>query len=186
MADLATYGGYGARPYNPFLGGTFRGYAQRARHHLARAAGATHGFITHEGLGTLSLGGIVSRAAGAAGAGLAYGALDRTAVGSWFLEKTGGWLKSSTALALIGAIARGLRLDTRYAPRLLQRANTAILTAKFIEKSIEVGSNTVDYVAEKVPLLDVFRGTPEAPRVMASVSGVGPTQEPIPGEATIA
>lgn len=195
MADSIQQYGYGGSALSP---------RERARLLFGDARRGVGGMVdrTRAGVGSAfaglreaakenTLGGVLASQTGPATAAGVMGAIDSTERGKALLEATGGWLKPSTAFAILGIAARGSRLDSSL-PRPLYRANTAMLKGMIPVWAYNAGARIPGAVSERMGGSPSLSGAPAAP----ALAGANPTTErvgemssepsPVPGERTVA
>lgn len=171
----------------------FGGLARGAR----RAAGAVRdkGTAASSALArtgqTDTLGGVFAQMATPMIAAGVNGVIDGSDAGQRFLAWTGGWIKPSSALALVGGILRGFGWDRRFLGKHLTRANTANLKAMLPIKLYEFGFRVPGLVSSRVVSrnqLAAGGGQPEINGTEGAASSAAPKAAPppetVPGEAT--
>lgn len=168
-----------------FFGGA-KSLAAKGGAAVRRGGAAAGGALARAGADESSLGGIFAKQTGPAVAGLALGTLDASPAGVGFLNMTRGFVKPSTAIAVVGALARGLNLDKKFLGRTATRANQAVLASMIPVKMYDLGTHIPDAVTlmlggKKTSAQQMASG----PTKTAGIAGATAI-EPIPGEATAA
>lgn len=178
-------------------GGGIDGYRERAAQVFGQGMGSVRGMAqrtgrqlagTYAALGRAgkedTLGGVLASQAGPAAALYALGAADETETGKAMYEATGGWIRPSTAIAVISGVLRGLNIDRKWLPRSVVSLNTAIIKGTVPLWLYGAGGRTMKAIKGRM-------GSPESPQLSGAeqpaISGAAEQQaeiEPIPGEET--
>lgn len=147
---------------------------------------------------TDTLGGVMASSVSTGFAAALNGAVDGTEVGQKFEQLTGGWIKPSTAVAVLGAILRGFGLDKKL-PRFFRTANTANLRALVPIKLYQFFNRVPGLISGRLngtaaaggapALAGVAPSSTPAAATLAQMPQGNPAQrvvETVPGEATMA